>query len=241
MNGLLEEATRLARRVRDLTASVLDADVAVAPPFTALQPVAKILEGSRLALAAQNCYWEEKGAYTGEISAAMVRDLGCRYVILGHSERRQYFGETDESVNRRVRAALGQDLECIACIGEVLDDREAGRTLEVLTSQVRGGLGGLEPAEVRGITIAYEPVWAIGTGRTASAAQAQEAHAHIRKLWRELYGDEAADALRIQYGGSVKPDNAAELLNQPDVDGALVGGASLKADSFAAIVRYERG
>ncbi len=211
--------------------------VAVAPPFTALHAVAQALtRGGPVELAAQNVHWEAQGAFTGEISAAMLADACCTHCIVGHSERRQLFGETDDAVRKKVGALLQANIRPIVCVGETLAEREANRTLEVVDRQVRRGLAGL-PAEVlAAVTIAYEPVWAIGTGKTATAAQAQEVHAAIRKILREL-GGAMADQVRIQYGGSVKPDNAAELMSQPDVDGALVGGASLKVNDFVAIVK----
>ena len=218
------------------------AQVGIAPPFTALAQVKWALSqaGSSLQLFGQNCHHEKQGAFTGEVSPAMLKDAGCDGVILGHSERRQLFGETDEGVARKLKAVLGEGLHPIVCVGETLQEREAGKTWEVVSRQVRGAFSGLETAQLPRITLAYEPVWAIGTGRNATAAQAQEVHGQIRGLLRELGGAAAADAVRIQYGGSVKPDNAAELLGQPDVDGALVGGASLKAEDFAKIVEAAR-
>jgi triosephosphate isomerase len=194
------------------------------------------LSGSLIQLFAQNCHEAASGAFTGEVSAPMLKEVGCDGVILGHSERRQFFGETDEGVAKKVRAALGAGLHAIVCVGETLSEREANRTWEVVSRQVRGALGGLDAAAWKSVTLAYEPVWAIGTGRTATTAQAQEVHALIRGLVRELASAQVAEAVRIQYGGSVKPENAAELMAQPDVDGALVGGASLKVDDFARIV-----
>jgi triosephosphate isomerase len=234
MHKTVAEAVQL---VRDLRQRLGDAraQVAVAPPFTALGAVKQALQGSSIQLFAQNCHFEKQGAFTGEVSAAMLRDVGCDGVILGHSERRQLFGETDESVARKLKAALAEGLAPIVCVGETLQEREGGRTWDVVSGQVRNALSGLDAQALGRVTIAYEPVWAIGTGRNATAAQAQEVHAQIRGLLRELGGG-VADSIRIQYGGSVKPDNAAELLAQPDVDGALVGGASLKADDFAKIV-----
>ena len=223
----------LAPLVADLAGKV---QVAVAPSFTSLAAAAEALKGTGLELAAQDVHWEAQGAFTGEISAAMLADSGCRHGIVGHSERRQLFGETDETVRKKVGALLAAGVRPIVCVGELLAEREAGRTLEVVGRQVRGALAGLPPGAVASLTVAYEPVWAIGTGKTATTAQAQEVHAAIRALLRELAGA-AADQVRIQYGGSVKADNAAELMSQPDVDGALVGGASLKADDFAKIVR----
>jgi triosephosphate isomerase len=228
--------------VKELAAGVAEASgggkvqVAVAPPFTSLYPVASALAGTDIELAAQDVHWEAQGAFTGEVSAAMLADACCTHGIVGHSERRQLFGETDEGVRKKVGALLGANLQPIVCVGETLAEREANRTLEVVERQVRGGLQGLSPEQLTRITVAYEPVWAIGTGKTATAAQAQEVHAAIRKLLREL-GGAVGDQMRIQYGGSVKPENAAELMSQPDVDGALVGGASLKAKDFLGIVK----
>ena len=234
MHKTSSEAVALVRELRQRLNT--QAQVAVAPPFTALAKVKEALVGSPIQLFGQNCHWEKQGAFTGEVSAPMLAELGCEGVILGHSERRQLFGETDESVSRKLKAALEAQLHPIVCVGETLQEREAGRTWEVVSRQVRGALGGLDAATLERITLAYEPVWAIGTGRNATSAQAQEVHAQIRGLLRDLGGQPAANAIRIQYGGSVKPDNAAELLSQPDVDGALVGGASLKAGDFSAIV-----
>ena len=232
------EAAALVRELRQRLPQG-GAEVGVAPPFTALAAARQALVGSPVKLYAQNCHWEAQGALTGEVSAAMLKEAGCDGVILGHSERRQYFGETNDSVNRKVKAALSAGLSPIVCVGELLAEREAGRTVEVVSAQVRGGLAGLTREQLLQLVIAYEPVWAIGTGKVATTAQAQEAHVAIRSVLRELGGD-VADELRIQYGGSVKPDNAAELLGQADVDGALVGGASLKAEDFARIVAAAR-
>jgi len=214
-------------------------EVVVCPPFTALRSVGTLIEGDKLALGlgAQNCHPEPQGAYTGEISASMLAKLGCSYVIVGHSERRQYFAETDELVNRKARAVLASDMTPIVCVGESLEQREAGQTATVVESQVRGSLAGLSAEQIGGLVVAYEPVWAIGTGRAATAADAQETIALIRQTVAQLAGRGAADAIRIQYGGSVKAANAEELMSQPDVDGALVGGASLDADEFALIVK----
>jgi triosephosphate isomerase len=235
MHKTAGEAVQLVRELRQKLSGAA-AQVAVAPPFTALAAVKEALKGSAIQLFGQNCHHEKQGAFTGEVSAPMLKDAGCDGVILGHSERRQYFGETDDWVAKKVRAALAEGLHPIVCVGETLQEREAGQTWEVVSRQVRGALGGLDAAALQEITLAYEPVWAIGTGRTATTAQAQEVHAQIRGLLRELGGAKVAEAVRIQYGGSVKPDNAADLLSQPDVDGALVGGASLKAADFSAIV-----
>jgi triosephosphate isomerase len=233
MHKTSAEAEALLRELRQkLQGSI---QVAVAPPFTALAKAKAVLEGSPIQLYAQNCHHEKQGAFTGEVSAPMLLELGCEGVILGHSERRQYFGETDESVNKKLKAVLDAKLSAIVCVGETLAEREAGKTWEVVSRQVRGALAGISSAQVAKLTLAYEPVWAIGTGKVATTAQAQEVHGQIRGLLRELASG-AADEVRIQYGGSVKPENAAELLAQPDIDGALVGGASLKADDFLRIV-----
>ncbi len=220
-----------------LVQDVQDVEIVIAPPFTSLAVAAKFLKGSNVRLAGQNLFWEEKGAFTGEISAPMLRDVECEYVIVGHSERRQYFGETDETVNRRVKAALKAGLKVILCIGETIEEREAGKTFDVLKTQIFGGLKEIEAHEM--LVIAYEPVWAIGTGKTATPELAEEAHQFIRERLGELFGSEAASNIRILYGGSVKPENVASLMAQPDVDGGLVGGASLKPDSFAKIVRFK--
>ena len=211
--------------------------VAVCPPFPYLIPVAEALRGSQVTLGAQDVNGEKEGAFTGEVSAPMLLDVGCRYVIVGHSERRHVLHENDALINRKVQAALAAGLQVILCVGETLDERESTRTEAVLDTQLSGGLAGLKAEGLTSLVIAYEPVWAIGTGRNATPQQAQEAHAFIRRRVGQMFGEKTASALPIQYGGSVKPDNAALLLNQPDVDGALVGGASLKADSFLAIVK----
>ena len=237
MHKTVAEATALVKELADGLAGDARVQVAVAPTFTALAAVGAAVRGTPLELAAQDVHWELQGAFTGEVSAPMLAEVGVRHGIVGHSERRQLFGETDETVRRKVGALLAAGIRPILCVGELLAEREAGRTLEVVSRQVRGGLAGLSPDVLMAVTVAYEPVWAIGTGKTATTAQAQEVHASIRALLRELGGAPAADAVRIQYGGSVKPENAAELLSQPDVDGALVGGASLKAKDFLAIVK----
>ncbi|RYZ44108.1 MAG: triose-phosphate isomerase [Myxococcaceae bacterium] len=238
MNKTVPEALALVRELRGAVAALGDAvEVVIAPPFVALQPLHIALEGAPIQLAAQNCHWEASGAFTGEISAGMLVELGCAYVIVGHSERRQFFGETDATVNKRAKAVKAAGMTPIICVGETLAEREANQTLQVVERQVRGALEGFTAADVATFVMAYEPVWAIGTGRTATTAQAQEVHAAIRGLLSRLYDEGTAGRVRIQYGGSVKPDNAAELLGQPDVDGALVGGASLKAADFVAIVK----
>ncbi len=241
MNKTVAEALALVRELPGLVSGVQKVEIAVCPPFTALAPVAKSLEGTTIKIGAQSCYWEASGAFTGEVAPPMLVEVGCTYVVVGHSERRQYFGETDETVNRRARAALKYGLSPIVCVGETLAEREAGKMLSVVERQVRGGLVGFSADDAKKLVVAYEPVWAIGTGKVATTAQAQEVHAHIRRLLAELFGQPLAGGIRIQYGGSVKPDNAAELMAQPDIDGALVGGASLKADDFSKIIKAARG
>ena len=238
MNKTVGEALDLVRQLKTSLAKVDSVEVAVAPPFTALFAVRKELEGSRIVLAAQNLFWEEKGAFTGEISPVMLKEIGCRYVIIGHSERRQYFGETDETVNRRIKAAFKHGLKVIFCIGETLKEREEGKTFSVVERQVEGGLKGLKAEEVRPMVLAYEPVWAIGTGKTATPEQAEEVHRFIRNKLGRLYSQEMAGEIRIQYGGSVTPENIKGLMAQEDIDGALVGGASLQAEIFSKIVRF---
>jgi triosephosphate isomerase len=239
MNKTVGEALDLVRGLKAATSGVKDVEVAVAPPFTALFAVHKELEGSPIRLAAQNLYWEEKGAFTGEVSPLMLKEVGCDYVIIGHSERRQFFGETDEIVNRRIKAALAQGLKVIFCIGETLREREEGKTFSVIESQMEGGLKGLDDKKMRNMAIAYEPVWAIGTGKTATPEQAEEVHRFIREKLEKLYSREVSEEIRIQYGGSVTPENIKGLMNQPNIDGALVGGASLKAETFSKIVRFK--
>jgi triosephosphate isomerase len=218
---------------------VRDVEIGVAPVFSSIVPVARRLEDSNLFVAGQDCFWEERGAWTGEVSPSLLADAGCSHVIVGHSERRQHFGDTSETVGKKARAVLAAGLTPIICVGETEAQRDAGQTEATVSGQLDGALDGLPAAQAPGVVLAYEPVWAIGTGRTATPAQAQEVHAHIRARLRARYGS-AADEIRIQYGGSVKPDNAENLIRQPDIDGALVGGASLKADDFAAIVKAAR-
>jgi triosephosphate isomerase (TIM) len=234
----LAETTALVNDVKAALASgPVKARVVICPPFTSLSTAASLLAGSSVGLGAQNMSQFDEGAYTGEISWKMLRSAGCGYVILGHSERRQYFGETNEGVNAKAKVALAHDLVPIICVGETLGEREGNLTAKVIETQVRGVLNGLTAAQMKNVVVAYEPVWAIGTGKTATPGQAEEVHAQIRSLVAALFGAATADGLVIQYGGSVKPENAAELLSQPDIDGALVGGACLKADSFAAIIK----
>ncbi len=239
LNLGLQEAAALVQQLKGACETEA-VDVVVCPPFTALSTVAQALKGSRIGLGAQDLFWEPQGAFTGEISAPMLVDAGCRYVIIGHSERRQHFGETDESVRRKLSAALASRLIPIVCIGETLAERESNRTFDVLTRQLAGAFDGCETWDCSQITLAYEPVWAIGTGKNATPEQAQEAHAFIRQWVAKRCGIQTGEAMRIQYGGSVNASNAAVLLQQPDVDGALVGGASLNADAFGAIVKAAR-
>jgi triosephosphate isomerase len=237
MNTRATAAAELAKGVADAVGETPKVEVAVCPPSVYLSVVADVLAGSAVGLGAQNLYPADDGAFTGEINAAMLKDVNCRYVILGHSERRALLGETDAQVSEKLAAALAGNLVPIVCVGETLQDRENGKTEDVVGTQLRGSLAGLDEARAPGVVIAYEPVWAIGTGKTASPEQAEEVHAFIRKLLGELFSAEVADQIRIQYGGSVKPGNAKELLSQPNIDGALVGGASLKVDDFVAIIQ----
>jgi triosephosphate isomerase len=237
LHKTIAESVELATAIKNAVAPLRDVEVAVAPVFTALHAVAKRLEGSAVALAAQDCFWEDQGAFTGEVSAKLLKDVGCKYVIVAHSERRQHFGEIDASANLKVRAVLRNGLEPILCVGETLAERDAGEAFSVVQRQLAGGLAKVTAADAERLVIAYEPVWAIGTGRTATPQQAQEMHELIRGKLAEQLGD-IAERIRIQYGGSVKPDNAAHLMEQGDIDGALVGGASLKADDFLQIVKY---
>jgi triosephosphate isomerase len=232
------EAGAFARDAKARLAGVSTVQMAVAAPFTALAALAGELKGSAIEVAAQNCHWEKEGAFTGEISVPMLKELGVAHVIVAHSERRQYFGETNATANKKVKAVLAGGLGVILCVGETLAERESGRTFDVVKDHFLGGLEGLSAADMRAVVIAYEPVWAIGTGKTATPAQAQEVHAYIRGLLKERFDAAVAGETRIQYGGSVKPDNVRELMSQPDIDGALVGGASLKPESFEALVKF---
>ncbi len=229
-------AAALAEGVAKAAAGIEGVDLAVCPPSCYLETVGRAIAGSKVALGAQNMYHEKDGAFTGEISAAMLCDLGCKYVILGHSERRHVLGETDAAINKKVHAALAAGLVPIVCVGELLAEREAGRTLHVIRRQFDGSLAGLSAEQMVKMVLAYEPVWAIGTGKVATPQQAEEVHLDLRKIMTDRYNSSVADRIRIQYGGSVKPDNAADLLGQPDIDGALVGGASLKVDQFLGII-----
>jgi len=231
-------AMALAAGIADHVGASSDSvDVAVCPPACYLEAVVGAVKDSAVGVGGQNMHPEPKGAFTGEIAGPMLIDIGCKYVILGHSERRQYFGETDENINAKLKAALGVGLLPIVCVGETLEQREAGQTQSVIETQFRGGFAGTSAEDMAKIVIAYEPVWAIGTGKTATPEQAEEVHSDLRGMLEKQYNSEVAQAVRIQYGGSVKPDNAAQLLSQPNIDGALVGGASLKVDDFMAIIQ----
>ncbi|HEY0426548.1 MAG TPA: triose-phosphate isomerase [Pyrinomonadaceae bacterium] len=240
MYKLLDEAVQTALALKPLTANANHCEVIIAPVYVHLKTIADRLEGSNIRVAAQNCAAEAKhSAHTGEVAADMIKDAGCSSVIIGHSERRQFYGETNESVNKKTKAALAANLKAIVCVGESLAEREAGRAENVVGTQLSGALDGLTVSDMERIIIAYEPVWAIGTGKTATPEQAQEMHGFIRAKVAETHGKEIADAVRILYGGSVKPDNIRELMREADIDGALVGGASLEAESFAKIVNYK--
>lgn len=234
------EAVSYAKEFRRFVEGASGIEIVIAPPFTAINRVAEALQGTGIGVAGQDLYWEVQGAFTGEVSGAMLKEAGAGYVIIGHSERRTLFGETDAGVNRKVRAANAAGLVPIVCIGETLEQRENGQTTSVLDRQIADGLEGLGPADVERLVVAYEPVWAIGTGRNATAEQAEEAHAHVRRRLAERFGAGFAEACRVIYGGSVKPGNIREIASQPDVDGALVGGASLDPEAFAAIVAGTR-
>ena len=240
LHKTVAEAIALCTELKNQLAAVKGVVVGVAPVYTALWPVARRLEGSNLVLAAQNCFYEEKGAWTGEVAASLLVDAGCTWVIIGHSERRQHFGETDDTVAKKVKAARAAGLGVIACVGETDAQRDAGATFAVVDQHLAGALAHVDASQAARVVIAYEPVWAIGTGRTATPAQAQEVHAHLRARLRERLGNAAADAIRLQYGGSVKAANAEALMSQPDIDGALVGGASLEAADFVAIAKAAR-
>jgi triosephosphate isomerase len=237
MHMTIPEAIDLATAIVKASTELPEAEIVLAPPFTALSEASKILDESAVRLAAQNLHWEDKGAFTGEVSAPLLKDAGCRYVIIGHSERRQYFGETDADVNKKIKAALKSGVFPIVCIGEALAERESGEMMAVVSGQLEGGLAGIAGEGFDPIIVAYEPVWAIGTGKTATPAQAEEVHAHIRQELARRYGKGPADCAIILYGGSVKPANAFALQSESNIDGFLVGGASLEAESFVQIVR----
>lgn len=237
MNKTIQESLELVKKLSYAVKDISVRDILVSPPYTSLYAVYDIIKDTNIKLSAQNIFWEESGAFTGEISASMLKSAGCEYVIIGHSERRQYFGETDETVNKRVKFALNNELKPIICVGETLEERENNITEKVVDTQLRGAFNGLTEADCDNIIIAYEPVWAIGTGKTATSEDANKVHKFIRDLIKELYNDKIAENMLILYGGSVKPDNAGELFGMEDIDGGLVGGASLKADDFIAIFK----
>lgn len=230
------EAAETARKLVRILQGVNHVDIMIAPPFTALASVYEVVKDSPVMIGAQNLFWEKEGAYTGEISPVMIASAGCRYVIIGHSERRQFFGETDLSVNKKIRAAINNSLAPVFCIGETEKERDGKDTFNILDKQLKMGLEGFSPDDLKHIILAYEPVWAIGTGKTATSAQAQEVHLFLRNLIENLFGKKIAESVRILYGGSVKPENIGELMSMPDIDGALVGGASLDAEKFAGII-----
>lgn len=238
MHKTIAETAELVSGLKAAVAGITEVEVVVCPPFTALAKAAEVAKGSNIAVGAQNMYWEEKGAFTGEVSPTMLKEAGCKYVILGHSERRQFFGETNQTVNNKIKAAYQYGLLPIVCVGELLEEREAGQTEQVVRQQTENSLAGLSQEQVKQLVVAYEPVWAIGTGKTASKEDAQQVIGFIRRILAEMYGQELANLVRIQYGGSVKGDNIAELMAQPDIDGALVGGASLTVEAFAPIVKF---
>jgi triosephosphate isomerase len=237
MHKIISEAVKMVKALKEASPQLTEAELVVIPPYTMLSEVKKVIEGSSLQLGAQNLFWEEKGAFTGEISPPMLKDAGCQYATIGHSERRRYFGETNETVNKKVKAALAHELTPIMCIGESLEEREKGKTMDKVETQINSGLEGLGKEEMRRIVIAYEPIWAIGTGVTATPSQAEEVHSFIREKLAEKYGNEIASYAIILYGGSVKPDNTYSLLKENNINGALVGGASLEADSFIQIAK----
>ena len=238
MNLTVEESIRLASNLKEAVNDVEDREILICPSFISLKDVSLIVDGTNIKLGAQNVCYEDKGAFTGEISASMLKEVGCSYAIIGHSERRHKFYETDDMVNKRVKNALKNGLTAILCVGETLDQRKADEISDVITTQVEKGLYEVSVEDMKNIVIAYEPVWAIGTGETATPEQAQEVHALIRGLVAKIYDDSVSNSIRILYGGSVKPDNAKELMGQEDIDGALVGGAALKSEDFSAIVKY---
>lgn len=239
MHKTAGEAVSLVQELKALTHTATEVEIVICPPFTALAATAGAVAGTNIGLGAQNMHWEDKGAFTGEIAPGMLKDIGCTHVIIGHSERRQYFAETDQTVNHKVKAAFKAGLAPIMCVGETLAEREANETEKVVGIQVKGGMDGLTSEQAASLVIAYEPVWAIGTGRTASAEDANAVCAFIRSTVAGMFGQAAADSVRIQYGGSVKPDNVTELMAKPDIDGALVGGASLEAASFSKLVIFK--
>jgi len=237
MNKNIGESIDLANSIKRSLYDIGEVEIAICPPYTSLSDVKEVIMETNIKLGAQDCYWDRCGAFTGEVSASMLKDVGCEYVIIGHSERRQFFGETNETVNKKAKAVLKEGLRPIICVGEKLEERKSGKTFEVVKDHVANSLAGFAKEDMLKTVIAYEPVWAIGTGVNATKEQAEDVHQYIRKLLKDMFGLEVAKSVRIQYGGSVKPDNIKELISQEDVDGALVGGASINADSFVQIVK----
>jgi len=237
MNKNISESIDLANSIKRTLFDIAEIEIVLCPPFTSLSDVKEVILDTNIRLGAQDVYWEKEGAFTGEVSTGMLKNIGCEYCIVGHSERRQFFGETNETVNRKAKALLKEAISPIVCVGEKLEERKAGKTFAIVKDHIKNSLAGLTRDEILKTVIAYEPVWAIGTGVNATKEQAEEAHKYIRGLLKEMYDEETAKSVRIQYGGSVEPENIKELISQPDVDGALVGGASLKADSFTEIVK----
>lgn len=237
MNKTIGEAIDLANSIKRALYDIPEIEIVICPPFVSLSDTREVIMETNIKLGAQDCFWEKEGAFTGEVSGLMLKDAGCEYVIIGHSERRQYFGETNETVNKKVKAALAASLKPIVCVGEKLEDRKSGKTFKVVKDHVENSLSGISKIDIEKIVIAYEPVWAIGTGVNATKDEAEEVHKYIRDLLKKAYGEDLAKKVRIQYGGSVKPDNIKELISEPDIDGALCGGASLNADSFIEIVK----
>ncbi len=240
LNKTIAEAVDFANAIKTEVVGIDAVEIGLGCQFVALQALAEACKGTNISVGAQDCYWEESGAFTGEVAPGMIKDAGCGFVIIGHSERRQYFGETNETCNKKIKAALAAGLQVIYAIGELLEQRENGTTNDVVKDHLGGGLAGLSAAQMQNVVVAYEPVWAIGTGKTATPAQAQETQAFARSVLKDLFGEAVAEATRIQYGGSVKPENVKEIMAQPDVDGALVGGAALKPDSFAQLVKFRQ-
>ncbi len=239
LNKTISEAVAFVEELKKDVANATDVEIGIGAPFTCLSALSQACAGTTIKSGAEDCYWEESGAFTGEVAPSMIKDAGCSFVIVGHSERRQFFGETDETVNKKVKAALAAGLQVIVCVGELLEERENGTTNDVVKTQTIGGLEGLSNSDMENIVIAYEPVWAIGTGKVATPQQAQDVHAFIRSVVADMFDQTVASELRIQYGGSVKPGNVKELMACPDVDGALVGGAALEANSFAQLVNFQ--
>lgn len=237
LNKTIPEAIQLVNGIKRETYNINTVDIVVCPPFTALSEVSGMINDTNIKLGAQDLFWEEKGAYTGEISAELLKDAGCKFVIVGHSERRKFFNETNQNINKKVKAAINNELIPIMCVGEKLEERESSKTFNIVEEQIKGGLDGISKEDIIKVIIAYEPVWAIGTGKNATPQQAEEVHKFIRKLISDIYDAKVSSILRIQYGGSVSPDNIEELIKEEDIDGALVGGASLKIDTFTQIIK----